>query len=478
MSDNRTNLAAIAYQNMQPLSNSPMPMPSIQAPSQTYKLSPLHQKSHSQKISFIQNEYFGKIGWGVKSPNLNSSPLRVVIDDQPHKQFFDRERNNMFTKVQGVFSNHVDKKLGISLEAFHNLDMRSLRILIKQKVWQQQNKMKHVFLNKSQSRSQTTGGKLTYDDGKKGTFNYASSNYANGSIIRTPNAQDKADINNDLVSPNMMSSFLDKSLNYPNNTRASIKEVNADQENDSYLLSSPLGHLPKNTSINTKYRMHSVDQVNQLNFENESEINQSKVKCPKLMKMIDSQSKKLQEMKTQSLKKKKFYDNQHRQVLHRSNNVSIDYYDSKPTQYTQQFVSFSKTQESHNPLPSLKNNNSINHSNANSNSIQYRSKQVNKSGDPSVDFRIQQQRQIPHQMINSMVSNPYNQVSATQDTKSLKKILHETSNQNSQATNISHSFLNNSTQRDMYEISRVSSKVNHFGSLHEIQDEEMEGFQS
>jgi len=40
----------------------------------------------------------------------------------------------------------------------------------------------------------------------------------------------------------MMSSFLDKSLVYPN-TRASIKEVNADQENDSYLLSSPLGHL-------------------------------------------------------------------------------------------------------------------------------------------------------------------------------------------------------------------------------------------
>lgn len=82
--------------------------------------------------------YFGKIGWGTNSPGLNVSPERQVIPTgMPHKQYFDKERNNMFTKVNGEFITNVDKRLGISLEAFQNLDIRSLRILIKQKVWQQ-----------------------------------------------------------------------------------------------------------------------------------------------------------------------------------------------------------------------------------------------------------------------------------------------------------------------------------------------------
>jgi hypothetical protein len=88
--------------------------------------------------------------------------------------------------------------------------------------------MKHVYLNKNPSRSQTSGAKLTYDEGKKtGGFNYGGSNYANVSMQKTPNALDRGDLNADIGSPNMMSSFLDKSMVYPN-TRASIKEVNAD----------------------------------------------------------------------------------------------------------------------------------------------------------------------------------------------------------------------------------------------------------
>jgi hypothetical protein len=72
----------------------------------------------------------------MNNPALNSSPQRVVLEQTPHKAYFDKDRTSLFTKVGGNFSEIVDKKLGISLEAFQNLDMRSLRILVKQRVWQ------------------------------------------------------------------------------------------------------------------------------------------------------------------------------------------------------------------------------------------------------------------------------------------------------------------------------------------------------
>jgi hypothetical protein len=79
----------------------------------------------------MQNEYFGKIGWGTNSPNLNVSPQRVVLENMPHKSHFDQERYNNFTKVNRLFSQHVDKRLGIDLDTFQTMDIRSLRMLIK-----------------------------------------------------------------------------------------------------------------------------------------------------------------------------------------------------------------------------------------------------------------------------------------------------------------------------------------------------------
>ena len=51
---------------------------------------------------------------------------RVVLGVQKHKQFWDKDKSQ-FVKLQGVPSTMVDRKLGISLDAFQNLDMRSLR---------------------------------------------------------------------------------------------------------------------------------------------------------------------------------------------------------------------------------------------------------------------------------------------------------------------------------------------------------------
>lgn len=110
---------------------------------------PMHMKSASSGFKAPTNNqvHLGSIGWGIA--DLGVSPNRVVIDYQPHKNHLDQERTSLFTKVDGNFSSIVDKKLGISLDAFQNLDMRSLRLLVKQRVWQQSNKMKHVYLNSS-----------------------------------------------------------------------------------------------------------------------------------------------------------------------------------------------------------------------------------------------------------------------------------------------------------------------------------------
>lgn len=73
------------------------------------------------------------------------APSRVVLDNMPHKQSFDIGVSNEFTKVSGFFSRHTDTKFGIDLATFQTLDMRTMRQLMKQRVWNHNSKMRHVF---------------------------------------------------------------------------------------------------------------------------------------------------------------------------------------------------------------------------------------------------------------------------------------------------------------------------------------------
>ena len=55
----------------------------------------------------------------------------------PHKTSFDRGATQEFTKQTGFFSHHTDKKYGIDLNTFQSLDIRTLRQIVKQRVWNQ-----------------------------------------------------------------------------------------------------------------------------------------------------------------------------------------------------------------------------------------------------------------------------------------------------------------------------------------------------
>jgi len=73
----------------------------------------LMRSHHGKSLSLmVEKNYVGKIGWGMDRSQLNESPRRVVLEDQPHKSFFDRERYNMFLKNNGNFSSNIDKKTG------------------------------------------------------------------------------------------------------------------------------------------------------------------------------------------------------------------------------------------------------------------------------------------------------------------------------------------------------------------------------
>jgi len=93
--------------------------------------------SHTNKQDFAMQDYVGKIGWAMQNRLLAQSPKRVVLDESPHKASFDRGHCNTFVKNTGFFSSHVDTKYGIDLQAFQTLDIRTLRQLVKQRVWNQ-----------------------------------------------------------------------------------------------------------------------------------------------------------------------------------------------------------------------------------------------------------------------------------------------------------------------------------------------------
>jgi hypothetical protein len=77
-------------------------------------------------------EYVGKIGWAMQNRHLAQSPPRIILETgMPHKVHIDKHYLNAFTKGTGLFSNHVDTKFGIVLDAFQSLDMRTMRQLIK-----------------------------------------------------------------------------------------------------------------------------------------------------------------------------------------------------------------------------------------------------------------------------------------------------------------------------------------------------------
>lgn len=95
-------------------------------------------------------------------------PQRHILDVMPHKQSFDRERCNSFTKNSGHFSHHVDTKYGINLDAFQSLDMRTMRQLVKQRVWNHSNKLKHIYLNNAgvQNKNEMTSNGFVIDNNK------------------------------------------------------------------------------------------------------------------------------------------------------------------------------------------------------------------------------------------------------------------------------------------------------------------------
>lgn len=89
----------------------------------------------------------GKIGWAMHNKRLAQAPPRQALQSMPHKTSFDHAVTQEFTKVPGFFSHHTDTKYGIDLNTFQSLDLRTLRQIVKQRVWNQQNRMKNVFLN-------------------------------------------------------------------------------------------------------------------------------------------------------------------------------------------------------------------------------------------------------------------------------------------------------------------------------------------
>eukprot|EP00347_Sterkiella_histriomuscorum_P022061 403331820 len=462
---------------------------------------------NQKNVNFSSNnDYFGKIGWGTNSPTLNISPQRVVLEDMPHKQFFDRERANVFTKMNGEFSKNVDKRLGISLEAFQNLDIRSLRILIKQKVWQQSNQMKNVFLNKNHSHSRSqTSGRLTFDESRRipqqvgSHFNsIKTGSIFSGSALKTPNVQEHHhhEFNSDLLQTPLINHSSANKHDHGSKFKAARNSIivgQTDHETDSILLSSPLGHLgpgpQSNTHINSKYRLNSMDnsvlnhhshnhskgktQKLSTTFNNNyqinediSEINQSKNKCPKLMKMINSQIQRIEDVKIKSLKKKQFYNNQYRNgSMDRSNHLQIEEdYGGNQSQNNNYFLGYSKLpheKQALNPLPYINNK---------TQNIKFKNKSF-QGGDPYLNFQLQQKNQQNIQMYK-IVGLP-GKNNNFHETGSFPKMLGLSTNENSQATNISQSFVNNSTQKDaLMEFSRMSSKpTQHFTSLQENSNE-------
>lgn len=111
--------------------------------------------SHGSKQLFAMQEYVGKIGWAMQNRQLAQSPQRVILESgMPHKISFDKGHTSAFTKGSGYFSHHVDTRYGIDLDAFQSLDMRTMRQLVKQRVWNQQRHLKNMYLNNSKTIQQ------------------------------------------------------------------------------------------------------------------------------------------------------------------------------------------------------------------------------------------------------------------------------------------------------------------------------------
>jgi hypothetical protein len=98
----------------------------------------------------------------MQNKRIAQSPKRVVLENTAHVGSFDRGRSNTFTKGTGYFSHHVDGRIGVDLEVFQCLDMRTLRQLIKQRVWNEQ-KLKNVYLNSQNRKTQTSVQATTVD---------------------------------------------------------------------------------------------------------------------------------------------------------------------------------------------------------------------------------------------------------------------------------------------------------------------------
>ncbi|CDW89228.1 UNKNOWN [Stylonychia lemnae] len=157
----------------------------------------LIRSHHGKSISLMVDQNFvGKIGWGMEKPVLNESPRRNVLalEDQPHKSYWDKERYNFFLKNNGNFSTNIDKKTSTHYDQYQLMDLKSLRQMIKDNPKTFPKKMKNLYFVEQQV--QTHIRELDIDQGRTSLLMQVSSRL-NG----MPSTRDQVSLLDMLQSP-------------------------------------------------------------------------------------------------------------------------------------------------------------------------------------------------------------------------------------------------------------------------------------
>eukprot|EP00347_Sterkiella_histriomuscorum_P004269 403361094 len=100
----------------------------------------------AQSLNAEPSKQIGQIGWGMDRSTLNESPRRIVLENQPHKSYFDRERYNQFLRANGNFARSIDRKTDTNYDQYQLMDMKTLRQMIKDKPNREPKRMKYLYM--------------------------------------------------------------------------------------------------------------------------------------------------------------------------------------------------------------------------------------------------------------------------------------------------------------------------------------------